>query len=159
MDLFHNFGSQISFIAAVMVLIVLATLVDLAFGIFKAKIRGERIVSERLRDTVVKLVLYVCLLVLVAFVDYLLINTLKEYNSQMGWSVPLFPIMSSIGGLIILWIEILSMMEHADKKTRKSYENVINTAATVIKNRKDAEAILEYMSQQIQKQKQQDEDI
>ena len=153
MEFFHTFSPQVSFIVTIMVLGILATLVDLGFGVFKAKLRGEKILSERLRDTVVKLVLYVCLLCLLAFVDYLLINTLNEYNSQCGWSIPLFPIVSTVGCLIILCIEILSMFEHADKKTRKSYEKVINTAATVIKNRKDAEAILEYMAQQIQKEK------
>lgn len=158
MEWIHLFRPQVSFIVTLTVLCVLATLVDLGFGVFKAKLRGEKIVSERLRDTVVKLVLYVCLQCLLAFVDYAILCTLNEYNQQCAWNVPLFPIVSSLGGIIILCIEILSMVEHADKKTRKSYEKVINTAANVIKNHKDAEAILEYMSHQIQKEKQQDEE-
>lgn len=158
MEWFHLFRPQVSFVVTLTVLCVLATLVDLGFGVFKAKLRGEKIVSERLRDSVVKLVLYVCLQCLLAFVDFAIICTLNEYNQQCAWNIPLFPIVSSLGGIIILCIEILSMCERADKKTRKSYEKVINTAAQVIKNHKDAEAILEYMSQQIKIQKQQDEE-
>lgn len=114
----------ISVAVVAMVIVLVAMVVDLASGLYKAKLRGELRTSEGLRRTLMKFITYEGGMLIAVGVDMLL------HLSQIGTFLHLdifrnVPLVTCLVGIFLLVVEMLSVKEKADAKTQKS----INEAA------------------------------
>lgn len=122
-------------------MVIVAMGIDLALGLRKAKQRGEYRSSTGLRKTVTKLLIYGGAMVLTFFVDVLLNWSGMLHIFHMNNAVGM-PVITCLAALFIIAIELKSIFEKADKKTRNDAANAAAALADILKN-KDAAAALE----------------
>lgn len=134
-------NQQAILVAVLYIATLLLVLCDLWSGIRKAKQRGEYRSSCGLRKTIVKLTNYYNLLLVLTIVDTLITIASVKCN----WDYPIFPFITLAGVLLIAVIEIKSICEKADKKTKAKAEDALNTLIAIAKNRDDLEAVLEQL--------------
>lgn len=124
---------------------------DFWSGIRKAKERGEVITSDGWRQTVNKSVKYYNLLFALLLVDAIQVSASWYLNTFSGWSVPLFPWLLACGVCCVAAIEIKSIYESNDAKTKRNLRNVALLGAEIAKNRTDAEeiarAVVKYLNE------------
>lgn len=106
-------------VVAEYVLVLAATLADLASGIHKAKQRGEPARSRGLRRTVDKLARYYNVLAVLTVVDAMQIIGILYLRTVEGYDLPTFPIMTLLGALGMAFIEVKSIFEHGDSKEKE----------------------------------------
>lgn len=120
MDLDNLFPDCIELTRIVVIIIIavlLAIFIDLGCGLVKAKTRGEIRSSWGLKRTANKVATYVGVLLILAFVDYLI--HFCHFYAMFGWhSAVGVPILTCGGGIFFLIVEVISMFENADKKTK-----------------------------------------
>lgn len=125
---------------------------DFWSGVRKAKQRGEEITSDGWRRTVTKLARYYNFLLAFMVVDAMQIAGFWYLNNYWGYRVPLFPVMTLIGALIVAAIEIRSIFEKADAKVKKDVAAVAVLAGELARHRTDpdelARAIVKYIKQE-----------
>ena len=125
---------------------------DFWSGVRKAKQRGEEITSDGWRRTVTKLARYYNFLLAFMVVDAMQIAGFWYLNNYWGYRVPLFPVMTLIGALIVAAIEIRSIFEKADAKVKKDVVAVAVLAGELARHRTDpdelARAIVKYIKQE-----------
>lgn len=111
--------------------VFLAIIVDLVSGVRKAKIRGDYSGSKGYRRTVDKAVRYYNLLFALTIADVPLMLSFHYLSCfyAVNW-LPVFPFFTFGGALGICGIEIKSVFEKADKKTKG---DVIELARVVAK--------------------------
>lgn len=93
--------------------VFVAEIIDLILGVAKSKARGNRIVSYRFRDTIVKSIKYYSLLMLLSLSDCI---------ASVLYGTPMF---TMAGGLGICLVEIKSWFERASYKERKDLKTVV----------------------------------
>lgn len=102
------------------IIVLLAMMVDLISGIHKAKIRGEIRSSWALKRTLTKFITYEGGVIVAAGVDMLLyfsrLFELFRLNVITG-----VPVVTCLVGIYLLIVEIMSIKEKADKKTKKDF--------------------------------------
>jgi phage-related holin len=102
------------------VIVLFAMMVDLVSGIHKAKIRGEIRSSWALKRTLTKFITYEGGVIVAAGVDMLLyfsrLFELFRLNVITG-----VPVVTCLVGIYLLVVEIMSIKEKADKKTKKDF--------------------------------------
>ena len=113
--------------ALAMLIVLMAMTVDLASGLYKAKIRGELRTSEGLRRTLMKFITYEGGMLIAVGVDMLL------HLSQLGTLFHLevlsnVPLVTCLVGIFLLVVELLSVKEKADAKTQKSIDETAKLA-------------------------------
>ncbi len=136
-----------------MLIVLVAMAVDLASGLYKAKLRGELRTSEGLRRTLMKFITYEGGMLIAVGVDMLL------HLSQIGALFHLdvlynVPIVTCIVGIFLLVVEMLSVREKADAKTRKN----IDEAAKLAMQLAAKEEVLELLKQALAKTKTSEDD-
>lgn len=136
-----------------MLIVLVAMAVDLASGLYKAKLRGELRTSEGLRRTLMKFITYEGGMLIAIGVDILL------HLSQIGALFHLdvlynVPIVTCIVGIFLLVVEMLSVREKADAKTRKN----IDEAAKLAMQLAAKEEVLELLKQALAKTKNSEDD-
>lgn len=117
----------ISVAVVAMVIVLVAMVVDLASGLYKAKLRGELRTSEGLRRTLMKFITYEGGMLIAVGVDMLL------HLSQIGAFLHLdifhnVPLVTCLVGIFLLVVEMLSVKEKADAKTQKSIDEAARLA-------------------------------
>ena len=145
-DLFK--GTEVMMMIAVIanIIVFVATMVDLASGMYKAWYRGEKKRSDKLKRTGFKFVLYQGSLLIATCVD-LLIHFSKLYQ-WFGWDLvfglPLITI-----GMGIFWcvVEFLSVREKADEKIHSE----IARAERLAKQMLTKEELIEVLSEALRK--------
>lgn len=121
-------------------LVFLIVLVDLVSGLRKAKYRGEKIYSDKLKRTTKKLGGYYTPMLGLTVVDCMQMFAIWYLNTYHSWNIPLFPFMTLIGALGVGMIEIKSILEKAEEKQK--LERVAILASDVVRNRDDASAMI-----------------
>lgn len=124
---------------------------DLWSGIRKAKERGEAITSDGWRQTVNKSVKYYNLLLAFLLVDVLQIAAIWYLDNFAGWHWPIFPWMLLFSVCGVAAIEIKSIYESNDAKTKRDLRNVALLGAEIAKNRTDAEEIAKCVVEYLKK--------
>lgn len=105
----------------VMLAVLLAMIIDLGAGLYKAKQRGELRTSEALRRTLSKFISYEGGLMIATIAD--LFIHLSKFYQLVGMSALIgVPIVSILVGLFLLVVEFMSVREKADAKTKKQQE-------------------------------------
>lgn len=96
--------------------ILAAVLVDLRAGTIKARARGERTTSRGYRRTVDKAGRYIITLLACTLIDIILVLSAIFLRYGMEFSVPAFPVFTTLGAVAMCLIEAKSVMESAQSK-------------------------------------------
>lgn len=130
-SLFIDTGPMFRIAVVVMLLVLVAMIIDLGAGLFKAKQRGDLRTSEALRRTLSKFISYEGGLMIATMAD-IFVHFCKFYQI-IGLNLLLgVPVVTLLVGLFLLIVEFMSVREKADQKTRKQQERVAEIIASLI---------------------------
>jgi hypothetical protein len=114
------------------VIVFVAMMIDLAAGLYKAKVRGDARRSEALKRTGYKFLIYEGGIMIASMVD-LMIHMGKMYLIfvwEMAWGIPFVTIMMGIFWCVV---EFLSVREKADEKIHSDISKAEKLAAQILK--------------------------
>lgn len=130
-ELFCNTGALFKVAVVVMLLVLLAMIIDLGAGLYKAKQRGELRTSEALRRTLSKFISYEGGLTIAVMVD-VLINFAKVFELFGLEILTVVPVVTILVGIFLLIVEFMSVREKADAKTKKQQERAADLIGKLI---------------------------
>ena len=111
-------------VVIVMLCVLMAMIIDLGSGLYKAKQRNEVHRSEALKRTLTKFITYEGGLFIASLVDVLI--HYARFWELTGITLLLgVPIITIIVGIFLLIVEFLSVREKADAKTKKSQDQTL----------------------------------
>ncbi len=114
-----------------MVVVIMAMSMDLAFGWRKAKIRGDARTSYAFSRTITKFALYEGVMMISCGIDTLIHFVWAQFNHESHYIAPLA---SCIVAIVLCVVEIWSMREKADDKTRDNLNNAIKIVADAMRH-------------------------
>lgn len=118
--------------SVIAVIVFLAMMVDLAAGLYKAKIRGDARRSEALKRTGYKFLIYEGGILIASMVD-LMIHMGKMYLI-LGWDIAWgIPFVTILMGIFWCVVEFLSVREKADEKIHSDISKAERLAAQLLK--------------------------
>lgn len=145
--------TQIIFLLAIALVLyiapVVSALIDLRVGIRKARERGEDIDSDRLKDTPKKISSYLLTIFSLSIVDVVQMALVHYLHTYYAWGIPLLPLLTAIGSVGCCCIEVKSIMESQDAKTRRDAREVAKLAAAIVKAHGDVGAVADVIEQQL----------
>lgn len=119
-------------------------------GIRKAKKRGEKIRSDKMKRTVDKVARYYNAILAMVVLDVIQISAFLFLHIYNDWTAYTFPLFTFIAVMFVAAIEIKSIIEPADAKERREMRDVTELAKAITAHKSDpkeiAEAIAEYLS-------------
>lgn len=136
-------GQALFLLAIVFVLYiapVIASLIDLRFGIKKARERGEEIDSDHLKKTPAKITNYLLFIFAVSVVDVVQMAIVHYLSTFYGWTVPLLPLLTAVASVGCCCIEVKSIYENNDTKTKREAKQIAIMAKAILKAHGDIEA-------------------
>lgn len=133
--------SRLGIILFIYIVVLFVVVLDLWSGVRKAKRRKEYRSSAGYRRTVEKLARYYNLIFAFTATDSLQMGFLWQYNSENGSHFPMLPFFTLAVALFICFIEIKSIFESADKKTRKQYHDAAAQIAEMLRHKEGASAL------------------
>lgn len=113
---------------AVMLIVIVAMTVDCIFGWHKAKERGEARTSYLFSRSLNKFMLYEGLLIICTLIDMLIHFGWFQFSQDTYYCVP---ITACFAGVVLCCVEVWSMREKADEKTKKHMGEVVEIATKV----------------------------
>lgn len=126
-------GSMLTITVVAMMIVLIAMLLDLASGLYKAKLRGEIRSSQALKRTITKFITYEGGMMIAAGVDLLI--HLSRLVDLFGLDILIgVPVVTCLVGVFLLVVEFISIREKADKKTRKDMEAAAELLSRVLTN-------------------------
>jgi len=126
-ELTQDIVSQLVIACFDMILVLIAMSIDLASGLYKAKLRGEIRTSQALKRTLSKFIAYEGGMMIATGVDIML--HLSKLWSVFGLTIfEQVPVVTCLVGVFLLVVEFLSVREKADQKTK----NKMNEAAEML---------------------------
>ena len=131
---------------------IVAIIVDLRAGIKKAKQRGEYRSSTGYRRTIEKATKYFNFLIFGLLFDTLQITVCYLLHSQVGSNLPNIPFVTILFAVGILIIEVKSVYEKAENKTKNEIKDAAKTAKEVVKMLKE-EGLLDEIGEKTQESK------
>ena len=138
--LFEGTGAMFPVATACFLFVLTAIVVDLISGIRKAKESGQEIRSNPLSRTVTKFVIYEGAVVIATMIDYMLhfshLFVLMKLHPIVG-----VPVITCLAGVFICIIEIFSIFEKADEKTRRRSEAIVQAVIKALGNDNLAEIL------------------
>lgn len=130
----------IGIVVVAMLIVLFAMIIDLASGLYKAKLRGELHTSEGLRRTLMKFITYEGGMMIAAGVDSLI--TLSRFEALFHLDVLYqIPCITILVGIFLLIVEMISVKEKADEKTKKNLSDAAMMAIKVAQKEELAELI------------------
>lgn len=117
-DILQGAIVQAVIVFIIYLLVALAIFLDLWAGIRKAKARGEYRSSAGFRKTVDKFCRYYNMLLVVTVIDVLQMLLLGLLNHLYSYSVPVLPVITFLGAVFIVFIELKSVYEKNDQKEK-----------------------------------------
>lgn len=122
-ELISGISGMATIIVAAMLIVLVAMMVDLAGGLYKAKQRGDLRTSEGLKRTLSKFISYEGGMLIAAGVDILMhfcrLADVLHISLLKG-----IPVTTCLVGVFLLVVEFLSVRESADAKTKKGISQV-----------------------------------
>lgn len=132
------------------ILVLFAIAADLWSGLRKAKERGEARTSYGLRKTVDKLSRYYNFMFAFTVMDLMQMLAAWYLTTCYEITIPMFPAITLLGSLSLGAIELKSIYEKSDTKTRKDYNEVLILAREIAAAKHDpdviAQKVAEYLS-------------
>ena len=128
-------------VITVMLLVLMAMIIDLGSGLYKAKQRGELRSSEALKRTLTKFISYEGGLVIAAMVD-MLINMAHFFELFGINALSNIPVVTILVGIFLLIVEFMSVREKADEKTKKQQDDTASVLAKLL-TKEDIKELIE----------------
>ena len=128
----------------VMLAVLMAMIVDLGAGLYKAKQRGELRTSEALRRTLSKFISYHGELIIAVMVD-LLIHFLHIFDLLGLTVLSSVPVVTILVGIFLLIVEFMSVREKADAKTKKNQAEAIRLLSQLL-SKEDVKELLQMLA-------------
>ena len=129
------------------IIVFLAMMVDLASGLYKAKQRGEYRSSWGLKRTLSKFIMYEGGMLIAFGVDVLIY--FSRLFDQIGLHIIMgAPVVTCIVGVLLLFVEIKSIFEKADKKTQKDFSEAGELIVKFIESKGFKDALVLAMQKQ-----------
>jgi hypothetical protein len=123
-------------VVVAMVVVIGAMCMDAAFGWRKAKLRGEARTSYLFSRSITKFALYEGVMFISAGIDTLIHFVWAQFSDSSVYCVP---IASSIVAITLCIVEIWSMREKAEEKTRNNFNHAIKVVADVLQREQSVE--------------------
>lgn len=124
---------MLTVITVAMMIVLLAMMIDLASGLYKAKLRGEIRSSWGLKRTLTKFITYEGGMLIAAGVDVLM--HMSKLVSLFGLeAIEGVPVITCLVGVFLLVVEFISIREKADKKTKKEMNDAADLLAKMLTN-------------------------
>lgn len=135
---------------------ILAALIDLRVAIKRVKENGGTVESDKLKDTPKKISNYLLFIFTLTVVDLIQMMLVHYLSIFYGWTaVPLMPVLTAVASIGCCCIEIKSIYEGYDVKTKKDAREVAKMAMAIVKAKTDLEetgkAVGEYFNSKQQK--------
>ena len=139
----HLSSILLKMVVFVMVAVLIAMMIDLGSGLYKAKQRGELRTSEALRRTLSKFISYEGGLTIAAMVDFLI--SMAGFFELFGiGKLSEVPVVTILVGIFLLIVEFMSVREKADAKTKKQQADTAELIAKLI-TKEDIKEIIEHI--------------
>lgn len=150
MELFMGTETMIMISVVANIIVFLASMIDLASGMYKAWYRKEKWKSDVLKRTGFKFVLYQGSLLIATCVD-LLIHFSKLYL-WWGWSLVYgLPLITLAVGIFLCVVEFLSVREKADEKIHSEISRAEKLAKAVFSREELIEILADAMRKSVLK--------
>lgn len=134
-------GILLKMVITVMLLVLMAMIIDLGSGLYKAKQRGDLRTSEALKRTLTKFISYEGGLVIAAMVD-MLINMAHFFELFGINALSNIPVVTILVGIFLLIVEFMSVREKADEKTKKQQADTASVLAKML-TKEDIKELIE----------------
>lgn len=141
-------------IAFACIIVLVAMVVDLVSGLYKAKLRGDVRSSAALKRSIYKFLTYEGAMVVAACIDTLM--HLAHFFPLIGLdALSDVAIITILVGIFLCAVELMSVREKADSKTHAQMKKVENAAAKLSDKAMDkiVDAILDRVTDKIRKEK------
>lgn len=133
-------GLPVMFLIVVvaMVVVIGAMAMDAMFGWRKAKLRGEARTSYLFSRSITKFALYEGVLMISCGIDTLIHFVWAQFNHTTAYIAPLA---SCLVAIVLCVVEIWSMREKADDKTRANFNQAIQIVADAMSKEQVSEIV------------------
>lgn len=121
-----------------MIVVIVAMAMDLAFGWRKAKFRGDARTSYAFSRTITKFALYEGVMMISCGIDTLIHFVWAQFNHDSNYIAPLA---SCVVAIVLCVVEIWSMREKADDKTRDNLNQAIKIVADAVRHEQVGEMV------------------
>lgn len=138
--IYQEFHTMLCIGLFVMLSVLMAMIVDLGAGLYKAKQRGELRTSEALRRTLSKFISYHGGLIIAVMVD-MLIHFLHIFDLLGISMLTSVPVVTVLVGIFLLIVEFMSVREKADAKTKKNQAEAIKLLSQLL-SKEDVKELL-----------------
>lgn len=130
-NLLNGTSNMLTIVVAACLIVILAMIIDLCSGLYKAKQRGEIRSSWGLKRTLSKFIMYEGGMLIAGGIDLLLhfSHLYQLFGLEHLFGIPFVTCMV---GIFLLIVEFLSVREAADEKTRTELSRVEALAAKVV---------------------------
>lgn len=133
MKVFEGAENMLTIVVIACVVVLFAMMLDLASGLYKAKLRGEIRSSWGLKRTLTKFLTYEGSMLIAAGVDILIhISRLAQLFGLT--TIVGVPVITCLIGIFLLVVEFISIREKADKKTKKEMADAAVLLSEMLKN-------------------------
>lgn len=133
MKIFQGAENMLSIVVIACIVVLFAMMLDLASGLYKAKIRGEIRSSWGLKRTLTKFITYEGGMLIAAGVDLLM--HLSKIPELFGLhTIQGIPVITCLVGVFLLVVEFISIREKADKKTKKEMADAAELLVKMLDN-------------------------
>ncbi|MCR4659207.1 MAG: phage holin family protein [Bacteroidales bacterium] len=124
---------MLTIVVVACVVVLFAMMLDLASGLYKAKLRGEIRSSWGLKRTLSKFIAYEGGMLIAAGVDLLMhLSRLADlFGLDAIYGVP---VVTCLVGVFLLVVEFISIREKADKKTKKELSDAADLLSKLLSN-------------------------
>lgn len=133
MKVFNGAENMLTIVVVAMMVVFFAMMLDLASGLYKAKLRGEIRSSWGLKRTLSKFIAYEGGMLIAAGVDLLM--HLSQLVHLFGLeTISGVPVITCLVGVFLLVVEFVSIREKADKKTKKEMSDAAELLSKMLSN-------------------------
>ena len=137
-EIFNGIDMMAAVSALCMVLVIVAMAADLVSGWHKAKIRGEARTSYGFSRTLTKFLLYEGILLVSTCIDVIIKVAVWQFGTVM-----LVPLVTLLAAAVLCFVEMWSIREKAEDKTRSRIDKALQTIVSVIGKDKVIELVEE----------------
>lgn len=138
--IFNGIGLLLAQVCLAAFIVFIAMGVDLASGLYKAKLRGEVHSSWGLKRSVQKFILYEGAILIAGGIDILFLTSKVTHiiGCEALTGIALF---TSVIAILLCIVEIWSLREKADEKTRKDINRAGELIGSLVEKKQIADAI------------------
>ena len=124
---------------------------DFWAGIRKAKKRGEKIMSNKMKRTMDKVSRYYNSILAMLVVDAIQMTGFVYWHLYFGGTAYTFPVFTLVAVLFVAAVEIRSIYEPADAKESKDMKDVMELAKQIAEHRGDVQELAEILGKYLNK--------